>query len=142
MTNPTHLELVSVSFRMYQIHKDLIERAAALVPGRSVSDYMRETLAMQAALDLGVELPNVPDINRGRAGGLVNQAAQKLGMTREEFEILAVRHMAAQTLESNALLTPPQGVPAVRPGAYSERPAGSRHSETRALAPSNARKAR
>lgn len=147
MTNNTSLDLCSVSFRMYQVHKDLIEKAAAMVPGRTASDYMRETLAMQAALDLNVELPRVPDINRGRAGGLVNQAAAKLGMTREEFELLAVRHMAAQTLESNALLTPAQGTPVVRPGAYSEQAPASdrpvrRHSDTRALAPSNARKAR
>ncbi len=133
MTNPTHLELVNVSVRMYQIHRDLLEKAAALVPGRTVSEYIRETLAMQAALDLNVDLPAVPDINRGRAGGLVNQAAAKLGMTREEFELLAVRHMAAQTLESNALMTPPSGTPAQRPGAYSE---------TRELAPARARKVR
>jgi uncharacterized protein (DUF1778 family) len=149
MTNPTHLELVNVSVRMYQIHKDLIEKAAAMVPGRTPSDYIREVLAMQAALDLNIELPHTPDINRGRAGGLVNQAAQKLGMSREDFEQLAIKHMAAQTLESNALVTPPQGVPAVRPGSYheealaSERPSrGPRaHSETRALNPSAMRKA-
>jgi uncharacterized protein (DUF1778 family) len=112
MTNHTSLDLVSASVRLYSVHKELIDRAAKLVPGRSTSDYIRETMAMQAALDLGVELPVTPDINRGRAGGLVNQAAAKLGMTRDQFEALAVRHMAAQTLESDALTTPAPAQPA------------------------------
>lgn len=133
MTNTAHLNLVNVSVRMFQVHRDLIEEAAALVPGRTISDYMRDTLAMQAALDLNRELPRVPEINRGRNGSMIAQAAAKLGMSREEFEQQAIRAMAAQTLEADALVTPaerPATVPpasgtrpAVRPGAYSELPA-------------------
>ncbi len=137
MTNTTHLNLVNVSVRMFQVHRDLIEEAAALVPGRTISDYMRDTLAMQAALDLNRELPRVPEINRGRNGSMIAQAAAKLGLSREEFEQQAIRAMAAQTLGADALVTPPQGMPAVqperrdsevrqlaqRPGAYSQQPA-------------------
>jgi uncharacterized protein (DUF1778 family) len=128
MTNTTHLNLVNVSVRMFQVHRDLIEEAAALVPGRTISDYMRDTLAMQAALDLNRELPRVPEINRGRNGSMIAQAAAKLGMSRDEFEQQAIRAMAAQTLEADALVTPPRRDSEVRelaprPGAYSQQPA-------------------
>lgn len=129
MTNTTHLDLVNVSVRMYQVRRDLIERAAALEPGRTVSDYMRDTLAMQAALDLNVDLPRVPEINRGRNGSMIAQAAAKLGMSREDFEAQAIRSAAALTLEADVFkspgTTPPASGarPAVRPGSYSEQPA-------------------
>jgi uncharacterized protein (DUF1778 family) len=137
MTNTTHLNLVNVSVRMFQVHRDMIEEAAALVPNRTISDYMRDTLAMQAALDLNRELPRVPEINRGRNGSMIAQAAAKLGMSREEFEQQAIRAMAAQTLEANALDNRPisERPPAPerrdsevrqlaqRPGSYSQQPA-------------------
>ena len=125
------LELVTVSFKIYQCHKDLIDRAAALVEGRTASDYFRDVMPMQAALDLGVELPKTPDINRGRSGGLIAQAAAKLGLSKEDFESHAAKLLAAQTLGADAIENRPSSVPppksasrpAVRPGAYSVRPA-------------------
>lgn len=131
MTNTTHLDLVNVSVRMYKVHRDMVEQAAALVPNRTISDYMRDTLAMQAALDLNIELPHTPDINRGRNGSMIAQAAAKLGLSREDFEAQAIRAMAAQTLGADALENRPSTVPppasgtlpAVRPGAYSAQPA-------------------
>lgn len=131
MTNTAHLNLVNVSVRMFQVHRDLIEEAAALVPGRTISDYMRDTLAMQAALDLNRDLPRVPEINRGRNGSMIAQAAAKLGMSREDFEAQAIRAMAAQTLGADALENRPATERrdsevrqlAQRPGAYSEQPA-------------------
>ena len=136
MTNTTYLNLVNVSVRMYQVHRDLIEEAAALVPGRTVSDYMRDTLAMQAALDLNRELPRVPEINRGRNGSMIAQAAAKLGLSRDEFEAQAIRAMAAQTLGADALENRPGSerpappasstMPAQRPGSYTARPASER----------------
>lgn len=125
MTIVERLELVNISLRLYAVHRDLIDRAAALEPGRSLSDYCRDTLVMQAALDLGEELPHVPEIKRGRGGSLVNQAAAKLGITREEFEAQAALAWAAQTLGADALenrpaTTPP---PAKKPsGFYSQSP--------------------
>lgn len=98
------LDLVNISVRLYRCQRDLIDRAANLRgPDCSLSDYVRDVLTMQAALDLGVELPRVPDINRGRAGGMVAQAAAKLGMSREDFEAQAIRYAAAQALESDAI---------------------------------------
>lgn len=120
MTNTAHLNLVNVSVRMFQVHRDLIEEAAALVPGRTISDYMRDTLAMQAALDLNRDLPRVPEINRGRNGSMIAQAAAKLGMSREEFEQQAIRAMAAQTLEADAV---DNRAPSERPPASEPAPA-------------------
>ncbi len=95
-------ELVSMSVRMYRAHLDLIDRAvavrAAKQPGFDRSDYIRETMALQASIDLGVELPTMPEILRGRGGSLIDRAAAQLGMTRAEFEANALRAMAAQAL--------------------------------------------
>lgn len=141
MTNPTHLNLVNVSLRLYQVHRELLERAAALVPGRTISDYMREVLPMQAALDLNVELPHTPDIHRGRGGSIVAQAAAKLGMTREEFEAQAARAMAAQTLGADVIDERPSRElaqrhdsamrPVARPGGYSQTNAPRRQAGKR-----------
>ncbi len=98
-------DLVSVSVRMYRAHLDLIDRAvvlrAAKHPGFDRSDYIRETMALQASIDLGVELPHMPEIVRGRGGSLVDQAAAQLGMSRAEFEQNAIRAMAAQALAAD-----------------------------------------
>ncbi len=129
----TALELANISVRLYRVHKDLIDRAAALVEGRTPSDYVRETMAMQAALDLDEELPLVPEITRGRSGSIESQAALKLGLTREEFLELAARRVAADVLAADApddrgsrpTPVPPRHStmrPAARPGSYSAQP--------------------
>lgn len=106
-------ELVSMSVRMYRAHLDLIDRAVALraakQPGFDRSDYIRETMALQASIDLGVELPTMPEILRGRGGSLIDRAAAQLGMSRAEFEANALRAMAAQALGADVFgpeLTP------------------------------------
>ncbi len=123
------LELVTISFRVYKIHRDLIEQAAAKVEGRTISDYVRETTTIRAAADCGVMLPQVPEIVRGRHGSLVAQAANRLGMTRAEFEAKAIQMAAEQALQQNAVdeQTPaPQHRSTMRPtarsGLYSSTP--------------------
>lgn len=106
--NPAlQFELVGMSVRMYRAHIDLIDRAvavrAAKEPGFDRSDYIRETMVLQAAIDLGVEPPVVPEIVRGRGGSLTDRAAARLGMTRAEFEQSAIRAMAAQALSSDVI---------------------------------------
>lgn len=126
------LEVVPMSIRIYQAHRDIIEQAAALVEGRTLSDYVREVLVAHAADELGVEVPAVPEITRGRAGSLAAQAAARLGVSKQEFEREAIRLMAAQTLGASAELTggrtPGSGqrhaipIPRKPSGAYSSRP--------------------
>lgn len=134
------LDLVNISVRLYRAQRDLIDRANELVPDRTLSEYVRDVMTMQAALDLGEELPRVPEIRHGRGGSMVAQAAAKLGLTREEFEQQAIKYAAAQALESNAIDNrvdsrhtpiPPAPVPvptrstmrpAARPGMYSAQP--------------------
>ncbi len=102
-SNPAlSFDLVNVSVRVYRAHLDLIDRAVALKqahdPSYTTSDYIRETLALQASIDLGVELPPMPEIVRGRGGSIIDRAAAQLGMSRGEFEANAIRAMAAQAL--------------------------------------------
>ena len=119
-----HLDLVTVSFRCYRVHRDLLDRAAALVPERTVSDYIREILPLQCAIDLHEELPNVPSIERGRGGSMVAQAAAKLGMSREEFEQHAAVVLAAQALGADAIDDRPSSrPPAKRPSGFFSRTA-------------------
>jgi|SRR5215204_3470202 len=110
VSNPAlNYELVSMSVRMYRAHLDLVDRAVALrqakQPGFDRSDYIRETMALQAAIDLGVEVPAMPEIVRGRGGSLVDRAASQLGMSRAEFEQNAIRAMAAQALGADVFGT-------------------------------------
>ncbi len=118
-THNAALDLVNISVRLYRAQRDLIDRANSLVPDRTLSEYVRDVMTMQAALDLGVELPRVPEIRHGRGGSMVAQAAAKLGLTREEFEQQAIRYAAAQALESNAIDNRPASE---RPRAPSEAP--------------------
>jgi len=115
------LELVNISLRLYAVHRDLIDRAAALDPDRTLSDYCRDVLVMQAALDLNEEIPAVPEIKRGRGGSLINQAAAKLGMSREEFESRAALAFAAQTLGADAI----DNRPATTPPPSGRKPSGT-----------------
>lgn len=98
----SQFDLISKSVRMYRSHVELLERAVALKqasnPAYTESDYIRETLALQAAIDLGVEVPPTPEILRGRGSSLVDRAAAQLGMTRAEFEQRSIQAMAAQAL--------------------------------------------
>jgi hypothetical protein len=108
VSNPAlAFELVNVSVRMYRAHLELLERAVALKqaadPTYTTSDYIRETLALQAAIDLGVDVPVMPDIVRGRGGSLSDRAAARLGMSKAEFEQAAIRAMAAQALGSDVV---------------------------------------
>lgn len=106
--NPAlQFDLVSMSVRMYRAHLDLIDRAVTLRqakdPSFDRSDYIRETMALQASIDLGVELPPMPEILRGRGGSLTDRAAAALGMSRAQFEIAAIRAMAAQALGADVI---------------------------------------
>lgn len=125
------LELVNFSVRLYQVQKDLIERASKKMGHETPSDYIRDTLTYQAALDLGEELPVVPEITRGRGGSIVSQAAAKLGMTVLDFERSAARVMAAQTLGANAIDDRPSSRPAPQPrtpsGTYARRDVTPEH---------------
>ncbi len=123
MTIVEKLELVNISLRLYAVHRDLIDRAAALEPDRTLSDYCRDILVTQAALDLNEEIPQVPEIRRGRGGSLVSQAAAKLGISREDFEAQAALAYAAQTLGADAIENRhPSSAPPKRPsGMYSMR---------------------
>ena len=120
LTRPDPFELVNISVRLYKVQRDLIDRASALWgearPDTSLSDYIREVLTERAAADLGVAAPVVPDIQRGRGNSLIRQAAAKLGMTVEAFELAAVRMAASQALGADALDNRPS-----RSGTYSRQ---------------------
>lgn len=134
-------ELCNISIRLYRVQRDLIDRAVERIsakkgnPDYSLSDYTREVLTLQAAIDTETEPPIVPDITRGRGGSLIMQAAAKLGMTREEFEQAAIRNAAAQALGANVLdnrPAPGSGMrPGVRPGSYSAQPEHRTHGRQR-----------
>jgi hypothetical protein len=115
-------ELVGMSVRMYRAHLELVDRAVALrqekTPDFDRSDYIRETMTLQAAIDLGVEVPFMPPILRGRGGSLADRAAAKLGMTRADFEESAIRAMAAQALAQDAIDNRPTSRNAGGSGTY------------------------
>jgi hypothetical protein len=107
-------ELIGISVRVYRAHLDQMRRAVALKqahdPTYTDSDYVRELIALQSAIDLGEEPIAAPPIVRGRGGSLIDQAAAQLGMSRHEFEQHAIRQMAAAALSAHEE-PPPHHVP-------------------------------
>lgn len=115
----------NVTFRLYQIEKDLIQEAADKT-GVTLSDYVRPIVRAQVEKDLNRKLPEFPPVKRGRAGSLVAQAAASLGMSRAEFEAKAAEHFAADTLGFYAETQRPAESPFVRAERPPERaPSGT-----------------
>jgi len=94
---------ITMGFRCYRKHADLIERAAALVPV-SNSNYMRRIVINQAAADLGETPPDFSEL--GGSASLISDAAKKRGLTVAEFTKQAARAAAAAELS-----TPPDPPP-------------------------------
>ena len=120
----------NVTFRCYQVHKDVVVRAAAKA-GKTLSDYCRDIVLPWAASDLGERLPPMPPLERNRYQTMLHEAAKRAGLTPEQFERRASEHAAALALgiptpeESRTPSSPPP------PPAPEERP--RRHSEMREL---------
>lgn len=104
----TELETVTVSFKAYRIQHDLIEQAAEK-QGQSISDFCRDTLTERATAVTGKRLPQLPPLQRGRYGSMINQAATKLGLTRAQYEAKALAEHAAAQLGYTVLLQRPEG---------------------------------
>lgn len=87
----------NVTFRTYAQHADLIDRAAEKA-GKTVSAYCRDLMVPLAAKDLGVPVPELPDMERGRHSEVLERAAALTGLTPEQFARQAIDRMAAAAL--------------------------------------------
>jgi len=86
----------SVSLRDYEVFTEMYEQAAEK-SGKSFSDWARDIMRAQAAKELGVVMPQLPPLERGRYGGLIARAAREAGVPKEVYmrqaaEILAAQH--------------------------------------------------
>ncbi len=88
----------NVTFRCYELHADIIGRAAEKV-GKSLSDYCRDIVIPWAASDLGERLPHLPKLEQGRHQNLIAKAAKLVGLTPEQFERKAAEQAAARALD-------------------------------------------
>lgn len=104
----------NITIRTYDVHAELVERAAKKA-GKTISEYGRDIIIPQAAADLGVAVPKLPDMKRGRFTEIVNEAAKLTGLTPEEFMRQASERMAAAALgyqhevDRSVPLTTPKG---------------------------------
>lgn len=87
----------NVTFRTYEAHAALVERAADKA-GKTISEYCRDIMVPIAAEDLGVPVPPLPDMKRGRYNEVLERAAKLTGMTPDEFQRQASERMAAAVL--------------------------------------------
>jgi len=94
---PPSFAAKNVTFRTYAAHAELVDRAAEKA-GKTVSEYCRDLVIPHAASDLGVPVPKLPDMKRGRDNELVTRAAKLTGLTPEEFMRQASARMAAAAL--------------------------------------------
>lgn len=94
----------NITFRAYEIDLKTIEKAAKLAK-KNVSDYVRDIVIPKAYKDTGTEREDLPDLQRGRYGGIVAQAARAAGITPE-----ALRKQAAENL-AQAILNAKKGAP-------------------------------
>ncbi len=112
----------NITFRAYEIDLKQIEKAAKAAK-KNVSDYVRDVVIPKAYKDTGDERPDLPELQRGRYGGLVAQAARLAGMSPDQLRKEASENLARAIL--NAKGAPggkgPKGGSGVRrsPGAYS-----------------------
>jgi hypothetical protein len=107
----------NITFRAYEID---LKKA-----GKNVSDYVRDLIIPQAYAATGTERPDLPELKRGRYGGIVAQAARTAGMTPEQFKKEAAENLAQAMLNAQAKGKSPKGeASGVRrgPGAYSSAP--------------------
>jgi hypothetical protein len=114
----------NITFRAYEIDLKQIEKAAKKA-GKNVSDYVRDLIIPQAYAATGTERPDLPELKRGRYGGIVAQAARTAGMTPEQFKKEAAENLAQAMLNAQAKGKSPKGeASGVRrgPGAYSSAP--------------------
>jgi hypothetical protein len=87
----------NVTFRTYTAHAELVEQAAEKA-GKTLSEYCRDVMIPYAAKDLGVPVPSLPDMKRGRFTEIVTEAAKITGLTPEEFMRQASERLAAAAL--------------------------------------------
>jgi uncharacterized protein (DUF1778 family) len=87
----------NVTFRTYTVWAEVIEKAAAQA-GQTISEYCRDRMTSLAAKDLGIPVPKLPDMKRGRDNELVTRAAALTGLTPEEFMRQASARTAATML--------------------------------------------
>lgn len=87
----------NVTFRVYLAWAAVIEQAAEKA-NQTVSEYCRDRMPLVAAKELGISLPKLPDMKRGRDNELVTRAAKLTGLTPEEFMRQAGARMAAAAL--------------------------------------------
>ena len=88
---------INVSFRVTAEQQDQIVRAAE-ASGKTLSDYCRDILSPWAASDLGERPASAPERVR-RPQSPVTLAAQKRGMSRDEFRQLAAELLAQADLQ-------------------------------------------
>lgn len=109
MTNHKPFEYVTMSFRVFGVHSELIHRAAALKQGRSTASYMRQIVCEQAAKDLGEPVPDYTALSQGPSQ--IAQAAAELGMDPKDFAAYAVRAYAAEVVAKRDSDRPPAPSP-------------------------------
>jgi hypothetical protein len=116
----------NLTARVYARHADIVRRAAARA-GKTISEYVADVVVQWAASDLGEALPPLPRLERGRYKRMVEEAAERAGMTRAQWERHAAEVLSAQALGEP---TPDDALP---PGKPSMIPAPSGSGQRRAV---------
>lgn len=118
----------NVTFRLYEIDLETLKKAAK-AKGKNVSDYVRDNIIATAYKETGTVREDLPELQRGRYGGIVAQAARLAGMTPEQLRKSAAENLAhaimnAKSAEGAKGKPPKAGADSgVRrgPGSYSQQ---------------------
>lgn len=108
----------NVTFRVHAVDRDAIKRAAKKA-GTDLSGYCRDVIVPYAYSELGERRPNLPPVERGSGGNLIDQAAKAAGVTRAQYMRRIAEEQAARDLgvmlpkeaEQKAALIRPRTMP-------------------------------
>lgn len=94
--DPEDFEMITMSFRCFGRHSKVVHQAAES-KNLSANSYMRKVVIDWAYADLGLDPPDYTALTA--TPSQISEAAKIRGVTVQEFTSLAVREMAARTIE-------------------------------------------
>ena len=93
----TQFTAKNVTFRVHVAYADIIAEAAKAAD-QTPSEWCRDRVPEIAAKELGIKLPPLPELKRGKTNELIQRAAELTGLSPEEFMRQAGERMAAVAL--------------------------------------------